>query len=106
MGRSRPLKRKGLMAIEPEAPWSPDYPTPAAQRYRAEFLAGIESAGLVAVPEDLLSKAIDRAIGASWPAQQGGKLFGMLHLAMVRRRKPPLDYPTYLLAAFEKEMEA
>ena len=88
--------------------FDPSYPNDTALAYKRGFLAGCEMGGLTALPDDLLSHAIDRALGASWPALQAGKAFAVVFFGLGKRRKARdgglLNPGAYLLAAFESEL--
>jgi hypothetical protein len=88
--------------------WEPGYPNFTALSYKRGFLAGCEMGGLTALPDDLLSHAIDRALGAGWPALQAGKAFAAVYWAVGGRASVRtgriLSVQAYLLAAFEAEL--
>lgn len=87
--------------------FDPNYPNDTALAYKRGFLAGCEMGGLTALPDDLLSHAIDRALGAGWPALQAGKAFAAVFYALGKRRGPRgglMNPGAYLLAAFQSEL--
>jgi hypothetical protein len=102
------LTRKRCAAGEIVTAWEPEYPNDTALAYKRGFLAGCEMGGLTALPDDLLSHAIDRALGASWPALQAGKAFAEVFFGLGKRAKVRngglLNPGAYLLATFEAEL--
>ena len=70
--------------------FDPDYPTPAAQQYRDNFIAGAEHYGLTAIPADLLSKAISFAIAGGLPGNIAGGRFAAAYFRHHRIAPPPL----------------
>ena len=89
--------------------FDPAYPNDTSLAYKRGFLAGCELGGLTALPDDLLSHAIDRSIGASWPALQAGKAFAAAYWVLGGRASVRtgriISVEAYLLAAFESELE-
>ena len=88
--------------------FDPNYPNDTALAYKRGFLAGCEMGGLTALPDDLLSHAIDRSLGASWPALQAGKAFAAVYFNLGKRSSARsgriMSVQAYLLAAFEGEL--
>ena len=92
----------------PLSAFDPAYPNDTAMAYKRGFLAGCEMGGLTALPDELLSHAIDRALGAGWPALQAGKVFAAVFFSLDKRTKVRtgkiMSISAYLLAAFESEL--
>ena len=88
--------------------FDPAYPNDTSLAYKRGFLAGCELGGLTALPDDLLSHAIDRSLGVSWPALQAGKAFAAVFFGLQKRSKVRngglMNPAAYLLAAFESEL--
>ncbi len=88
--------------------FDPNYPNETSLQYKRGFLAGCELSGLTALPDTLLSHAIDRALGAGWPALRAGKAFSMVYHSLHKRSSVRtgriMSVQAYLLAAFEDEL--
>ena len=88
--------------------FDPDYPTPAALAYKANFILGASAGGLRGIPDDVLSWVIDRAIQAEKPPKSAGLVFSDVYFRIQMRREPRGGYGSataYLLAAYEKELK-
>ena len=87
--------------------FDPSYPTPGAQAYRDGFEQGAAEGGLRAIPDDILSWAIDRAIQARKPPKSAGMTFADVYFRVSARREPRegvTNPKAYLLGAYEKEL--
>ncbi len=88
--------------------FDPDYPTPGALAYRDGFLAGARARGLGAIPPQMLSWAIDRAIVAQATSVRAGQVFADVYYEIQMQREPRGGYANpnaYLLAAYERKLK-
>lgn len=92
--------------------FDPVYPTARARQYRDEFVRAADAAGLMAIPEDLISNAINRSIGEQWPANQAGAEFARIYFALQNRRRDIhkanaiKSFQSYLLAWYESSLHS
>ncbi len=92
--------------------FDPNYPTAAARSYRDLFVAYAAKGGLQAIPEDILSWAIDRAIQAGKSPQVAGLAFADTYYRLQtdsryqeRVRRCEIHSPTgILLSEYEKAL--
>ncbi len=105
------LNRELSMRLELDD-FDPDYPNAASAEYRDYFIRGAEMAGLRAIPEHLVSWAIDRAIQAGKPPKSAGLAFADTYFRMQtdrryqeRLRRGKIQSPTgIMLSEYEKEL--
>jgi len=88
--------------------FNPDYPTPGALAYRDGFLKGAAVGGLRSIPDDVLSRAIDRAIERKAAPLTAGRVFADVYFDLAVRRRPRGGYTdpiNYLLSAYGLRLE-
>ncbi len=89
-----------------------DYPTPGALAFRDGFLAGARARGLGAIPPQMLSWAIDRAIVAGFTSVRAGGIFADAYYKVqmkpdfwdAQRRNGILKREAFLLSEYEKAL--
>jgi hypothetical protein len=96
------------LAVEDLKPFDPSYPTPAAQRYRDEFLEAAFRGRVAIHDEKLISRAITRALERDAPATYAGHRFSVLYIKIDKQRRLKdwleNEFYTYLLAAFGNDL--
>ena len=88
--------------------WDPEFPTPGALKYKAEFIASAAEGGLRAIPDAVLSQAITRALERGVSAERAGSVFADAYFKFQKRITPRGGWDSaenYLLAVYSSQLE-